>query len=134
MTPSVLPSCYEIEVPYRESTDVALVDGEALAIKELAARAARLRRRIMIPCIAAGLAGAVAGYLLVREIQFAMVHAQMPWLSGVVGGIPPFSVSLRLAQKLGDAAVSKRAPAWVEEQIRVHDLPAGVLDDYLTVL
>ncbi|HVH47085.1 MAG TPA: hypothetical protein VM925_32300 [Labilithrix sp.] len=121
-------------MPYREPIDFPPVDGEELAVKQLAARASRLRRTIIVPSIVAGLAGAVVGYLLVREVQFAMFHAQMPWLSGVIGCIPPLTAALRIAQKLGDAAVGKRAPAWVEEQIRLHNLPPGVLDEYLTVL
>jgi hypothetical protein len=119
---------------YRDVIDFPPVDGEALAIKELAARASRLRRRIFVPAIVLGLVASVVGYLLAREIQFATFGAQIPWLSGVIGGIPPFSAALRVGQKLGDVAVSKRAPGWVEEQIRVHQLPAGVLDEYLAVL
>ena len=121
-------------MPYREPIDFPPVDGEALAVKELAARASRLRRTILFPSIVAGLAASVVGYMLAREVQFALFQAQMPWLSGVIGGIPPFTASLRIAQKLGDAAVSKRAPAWVDEQLRLHNLPPGVLDEYLTVL
>jgi hypothetical protein len=121
-------------VPLRDPLDFPRVDGEELAIRELAARASRLRRIILMPAIVAGLAGSVVGYLLVRDLQFTILHAQLPSLSGVVGGIPPFAAALRIAQKLGNAAVSTRAPAWVDEQIRLRDLPPGALDEYLTVL
>jgi hypothetical protein len=103
-------------------------------VKELGARAARLRRRITVPSIALGIVGSVLGYLLVREIQFALWNGQLVWLSGIAGGLPPFAASFRVARKLGDAAVAKRKPAWVDEMVRTHKLPAGVLDEYLTVL
>jgi len=119
-------------VPYRDEFPAA--DPEELAVKELAARAARVRRGILVPAIVVGLLGAIAGYLAVREIQFAMLHAQMPWLSGVVGGVPPFAAALKVAQRAGDAAVARRAPAWVAEQLERHGLPPGSLDDFLSVL
>lgn len=121
-------------MPYRDATDFPARDAEELAIKEVAARASRLRRTILIPSIVIGVAGIVVGYLLVRELQLTMLHGQIPWLSGVVGGMPPFAAALRIGQKLGDAAVSKRAPAWIDEQIRLRKLPPGALDDYLIVL
>lgn len=114
--------------------DFPPIDGEELAVKVLAARASRLRRAILFPGIVAGLVGAVVGYWLVREAQFALFNVQVPWISGVVGSLPPFAASLRITQKLGDAAVRKRAPQWVEEQIRRHRLQPGVLDEYTTVL
>src|SRR6478736_5900902 len=102
-------------MPFREApADFPPADGEDLAVKVLAERAARLRRSILLPGIFGGLVAMILGYMLVRELQFAAFNAQIPWLSGALGGVPPFLASLRLTQMLGNIAVRKRAPAWID--------------------
>ena len=122
-------------MPFREApSDFPPADGEELAVKELATRAARLRRVILLPTILAGVFAGIAGYLLVREIQFSMWNAQIPWLSGALGVFPPFAGALRLARYLSDAAVARRAPEWISEQAARHKIEASILEQYRSVL
>lgn len=119
---------------YRDPAQGPRADAEAVAVRELADRAAKLRRAVLLPAIVAGVAGAIAGYLAVREIQFALFHVQLPWLSGLLGSLPPLAGGARIGQALGNALVARRAPAWLEAATQRHALPRGTLDDYRAVL
>ena len=103
-------------------------------MSELAARAARLRRAILVPSIVLGVVGGIAGYLVIREVQFTFFQLQLPWVSGLLGCFPPLAGAFRLGRLAGNAVVAKRAPAWLEAATRRHGLPSHALDDYLPIL
>lgn len=119
---------------YRANEPPDDVDHEEIAVAALGRHARRVRQRILLPAIFGGLALAVGGYLVARELQFALMNAQWPWLSGVVGGLPPFAACVQIGRKMGDAIVRKRAPTWAADAVRTYELPEGSLDEFLEVL
>ena len=85
------------------------------AAETLGRRADRVRHAVAWPCVVMGVLAGYVGYLVVREIQFAIIGVNFGWLSAVAGGIPPLMASAFVARWIGRAIVRRRAPTWIME-------------------
>ena len=109
-------------------------DAEALAGRELGQRAAKLRRRILLPHIIVGASLGIVGYFILREAQLGSFGMHMPYVTGGVSFVPCFLGSGWLGRRAADAAVRLKMRGWCAELIARHRLPAGALDDYAAFL
>ena len=99
-------------MPYRAPADVTEPpDPELAAARELHVRADRTHKLVLVPSIVVGLAAGVAGYLVVREACFATIGAHQPYVSGLIGMLPPFILAFRAARGIADALVRRAMPA-----------------------
>lgn len=105
-------------------------DAEALAGRELGERAAKLRRRILVPHILIGAVLGVIGYVLLREVQLQRMGMHMPYATGGASFAPCFLGAMWLGKRAADAAVRLKMRGWCDELVKRHRLPAGALDDY----
>ncbi len=109
-------------------------DPEAAAIEELGRRAGRVRMLFIVPTLLVGIGVGVALYVLLRELQFALVHGHIPYVTGAVAFFPTFGGAMRLGPRLGDAAVRRRLPAWREELAQREGLDAAQLAETTKLL
>ena len=108
---------------------------ERAAILVLATNAARVRRATLLTGICFGLVASAVGYLVLRELQvFAFLGWYSPWLSAVVGGVPPFLGSIRVAGRVANSLVQRRAPTWIDEVTRLYRVKPSTLSEYVDLL
>lgn len=112
----------------------AAADAEALAGRELGRRAAKLRRRILVPHILVGAVLGVVAYALLREAQLHRMGMHIPYATGAASFAPCFFGAMWLGRRASDAAVRLRMRGWCDELVALHHLPASALDDYATLL
>lgn len=105
-------------------------DAEALAARELGRRAAKLRRRLLVPHILVGAVLGVVAYALLREVQLQRVGMHVPYVTGAGSFAPCFFGAMWLGRRAADAAVRLKMRGWCEELVKRHRLAAGALDEY----
>lgn len=88
----------------------------------------------MLPCLVGGLLLAVVAYLVLREVQFHLLHGHIPWLTGLCSMLPCLSGSFRLAGYVSDYAVAKRRPRWIAEVARTHGLEESSLEELTAIV
>jgi hypothetical protein len=118
----------------QQGTEDALSDAETLAGRELGERAAKLRRRILLPHLIVGATLGIVGYVILREAQLRSFGMHMPYVTGGVSFAPCFLGSGWLGRRAADAAVRLKMRGWCDELITRHRLSAGTLDDYAAFL
>ena len=104
------------------------VDGEAVAIAELARRAKQVRTRILVPGILGSLLAGVGLALVIREAQLIVIHAHFPYATALMVA-PAVAWAMRRSAKLADRAIALRAPAWRTELAEQHGLDLGSLTE-----
>jgi hypothetical protein len=109
--------------PYREPC-APPPDEEVIALAQLVARAARLRRMVGAPILSAGvLLGAVA-YGTLRAGVFEGIDARAPYFIVLLTVLPLIVLAQALAAYAGRKAVVLRSPAWIAEMTRPGASPA----------
>jgi len=106
-------------VPYREAEESS--DREGIALQDLGQRRTRLRTRILFVFLIAGAALGVPGYVVMREIQFALAGFAFFRLSAVGFAAPIFAtgaVGLAVARRV----VRARTGAWLDELARQYQV------------
>lgn len=117
--------------PYRRpSPGLPPPEAEEQAAAELTKRASRVRTFTIVPCVLLGLATGIAGYWALRELQFQIIGAHVPWLTGAVGIGVPFGGGLQAARRLSDGLVRWRRGAWVRQIASRYGLPEERLEEY----
>lgn len=111
-----------------------LSDAEALAARELAARASKLRKRIYVPHLVVGIALGIVGYLVLREAQLRSYGMHVPYVTAGMSFAPCFLGAVWLGRRAADAAVRLKMRKWCDELIARHRLAPGTLDDYASFL
>jgi hypothetical protein len=120
---------------YREPSEQAPeTDPEATAVAALRTRASRVRTAIHVPLLLGGIAGGAVLYVVLRELQFALNGAHMPWLTGLLAFVPTFGGSFWLAPRLADAVVRKALPRWRAALAKEHGLDLAELEETTRLL
>ena len=109
-----------------QGSEDALSDSEMLAGRELGERAARFRRRILLPHL---IVGTIVGYVILRDAQLRSFGMHVPYVRGGVSFAPCFLGSGWLGGRAANAAVRLKMRGWCEDLISRHRLTAGALDD-----
>jgi len=112
-----------LQGPYREPGQ-ASPDEEVLALACLVARAARVRRLVAAPILAAGVALAVGAYLAARSSIFEGIDGRAPYFIVMVTALPVVVLAQALAAYAGRVAVMRRSAAWIEEITKPGASPA----------
>lgn len=102
--------------PYRETDESS--DREGLALIDLGQRRTRLRSRILFVFLIAGAALGVPGYMIVREIQFAMAGVAFPKLSAAIGFFVPFAGCGAAGLAVARRMLRLRMNAWLDDVSR----------------
>jgi len=125
-----------MDAPYRMASPGRphAPEAEALAASELARRANRLHKLVIIPSILLGLVLGVAGYFLLRNVQFDLFGAHVPWLTGVLGVGGPVGGSFYVAERLAAFVKARRRGPWLEDVAARYGVPIEALEDYATLL
>jgi len=122
-------------MPYRDPSEQAdETDPEAAVIALLRTRAGRVRTAIHVPLLLGGIFGGAVLYVALRELQFAINGAHMPWLTGLLAFVPTFGGSFWLAPRLADAVVRKALPRWRATLAKQHGLDLAELEETTRVL
>ena len=122
-------------MPYRDPSEQPdETDPEAAAIAVLRTRASRVRTAIHVPLLLAGIAGGAVLYVVLRDLQFALNGAHIPWLTGVLSFVPTFGGSFWLAPRLADAVVRRALPTWRAALAKEHGLDPAELEETTRLL
>ncbi len=122
-------------MPYREPSEPGdETDPEAKAVATLRTRAGRVRALIHVPLLLGGIFGGALVYVVLRELQFAINGAHMPWLTGLLAFVPTFGGSFWLAPRLADAVVRKAMPGWRAALAKQHGLDLAELEETTRLL
>ncbi|HVK65886.1 MAG TPA: hypothetical protein VM694_15500 [Polyangium sp.] len=109
-------------------------EAEAAAASELARRAMRLNKLIIVPCISLGLVLGVAGYFLLRQLQLELIGRHVPWVTGVLGVAGPLSGSFYVASRVSAFLMARRRGPWIEDVAAQYGVPVEALEDYTALL
>lgn len=122
-------------MPYRDASELPdEADPEAKAIAILRTRARRVRTSIHVPLLLGGILGGAVVYVVLRELQFAINGAHMPWLTGLLAFVPTFGGSFWLAPRLADSIVRKAMPRWRATLAKEHGLDLAELEETTRLL
>ena len=102
-------------------------DHEAAAIEQLARRALRLRRAVIVPVLVAGMVLGLAAYAMLREVFLGRFGVNFPWATAAVTVGPIFTLAIRVAPRLGNAVAARALPRWRRELARRHGLDEALL-------
>jgi hypothetical protein len=120
---------------YREPSEPPEeADPEAAAIAVLRTRARRVRTAIHVPLLLLGIAGGAVLYVVLRDLQFALNGAHLPWFTGVLSFVPSFGGSLWLAPRLADAVLRRGLPRWRARLAETHGLDPRELEETTRLL
>ncbi|MDC0746448.1 hypothetical protein [Polyangium mundeleinium] len=109
-------------------------EAEAAAASELARRAMRLNKLVIVPCISLGLVLGVAGYFLLRQLQLELIGRHVPWVTGVLGVAGPLSGSFYVASRVSAFLMARRRGPWIEDVAARYGVPVEALEDYTALL
>jgi hypothetical protein len=115
------------------------VDGESVALRTLASRAARLRAGVGLIFIALGVAAGWFGERWIDGLFFShdgyrAVGSATVAFDFVGGFMPPIAAALLIGRALGRALVRSRRPEWIAELAKRHRVPPEVLHDAASAL
>lgn len=101
---------------------------EDTAFIELGRRRSRLHVLILTPFVIVGVLSGVPGYMLAREIQFAIWQVSWVLLSGLVGFVVPAVVFSAIGQAIARRMVRVRTRAWIGELAERHGVARDKLE------
>ncbi|HVK64622.1 MAG TPA: hypothetical protein VM694_09110 [Polyangium sp.] len=125
-----------MEGPYRAASPGRphAPEAEAAAASELARRATRLNKLVIVPCISVGLILGVAGYFLLRQLQLEFLGRHIPWVTGVLGLAGPLRGSFYVASRVSAFLMARRRGPWIEDVAAQYGVPVEALEDYTALL
>ncbi|MDI3284104.1 hypothetical protein [Polyangium sp. 15x6] len=109
-------------------------EAEAEAASELARRAKRLNKLVIVPCVVLGLVLGVVAYFLLRKLQLELFGRHIPWITGALGYGGPLGGSFHLAARAAAFFMARRRGPWLEDVAARYGVPVETLEDYAALL
>ena len=123
---------YRESAPGRSAPDPP--DTVLLAAQAFERKARSLRTVAIVTCVSLGLVGGIVGYLVLRDIEGALLGFHSPWITGCVSIGVALPASFRAAVALSRAAVGWRSQAWIAEIAAQHGIRPESLEEFTRVL
>jgi hypothetical protein len=106
-------------------------DHELAAIESVSARATALTRWASAVILIPGVLVIFPLYLVARQIQFAAIGVNIPYVSGAVAVALGLGPSIFLARLVCRYLVRLKRPGWIEQASREHGVsPASIAESF----